>query len=247
MRKRTLIVGILSFIILLLAGLGFWAYRLILAPDFEPRKTVYVYIDEKKDFGDLCLQLVDSAGCRRIGSFKQLAGMLKYPANMRTGRYAVEPGMNNLALLNNLRRGHQEATRVTFNNIRFKQDLAERLAGQLMIGEDDLLPLLADSVYCASLGFTPETILALFIPNTYEVYWNISAEKLCSVCSANIKISGVTLVWQKQKAIGMTPVELPSRFYCGRRDGLPQTNILSWQVCISIVCSVVFPFRQIRP
>ena len=99
MRKHTLIVGILSFIILLLAGVGFWAYCLILAPDFEPRKTVYVYIDEKKDFGDLCRQLVDSAGCRRIGSFKQLAGMLKYPTNMRTGRYAVEPGMNNLALL----------------------------------------------------------------------------------------------------------------------------------------------------
>ena len=50
MRKHTLIVGILSFIILLLAGVGFWAYCLILAPDFEPRKTVYVYIDEKKDF-----------------------------------------------------------------------------------------------------------------------------------------------------------------------------------------------------
>lgn len=178
MRKRTLIIGILSFIILLLAGVGFWAYCLILAPDFEPRKTVYVYIDEKKDFDDLCRQLVDSAGCQRIGSFKQLAGMLKYPTNMRTGRYAVEPGMNNLALLNNLRRGHQEATRITFNNIRFKLDLAERLAGQLMIEEDDLLPLLVDSVYCASLGFTTETILALFIPNTYEVYWNISAEKL---------------------------------------------------------------------
>ena len=60
---------------------------------------------------------------------------------------------NNLALLNNLRRGHQEATRITFNNIRFKLDLAERLAGQLMIEEDDLLPLLVDSVYCAFIRF----------------------------------------------------------------------------------------------
>lgn len=208
MRKHTLIVGILSFIILLLAGVGFWAYCLILAPDFEPRKTVYVYIDEKKDFGDLCRQLVDSAGCRRIGSFKQLAGMLKYPTNMRTGRYAVEPGMNNLALLNNLRRGHQEATRITFNNIRFKLDLAERLAGQLMIEEDDLLPLLVDSVYCASLGFTTETILALFIPNTYEVYWNISAEKLMQRIQREYKIFWNDARLAKAKEIGMTPVEV---------------------------------------
>ena len=167
-----------------------------------------VHIDEKKDFGDLCRQLVDSAGCRRIGSFKQLAGMLKYPTNMRTGRYAVEPGMNNLALLNNLRRGHQEATRITFNNIRFKLDLAERLAGQLMIEEDDLLPLLVDSVYCASLGFTTETILALFIPNTYEVYWNISAEKLMQRMQREYKIFWNDVRLAKAKEIGMTPVEV---------------------------------------
>lgn len=111
-------------------------------------------------------------------------------------------------MLNNLRRGHQEATRVTFNNIRFKQDLAERLAGQLMIGEDDLLPLLADSVYCASLGFTPETILALFIPNTYEVYWNISAEKLMQRMQREYKNFWSDTRLAKAKAIGMTPVEV---------------------------------------
>ena len=66
MRKRTLIIGILSFIILLLAGVGFWAYCLILAPDFEPRKTVYVYIDEKKDFDD-------QAACRNAEISHQYA------------------------------------------------------------------------------------------------------------------------------------------------------------------------------
>ena len=124
-------------------------------------------LTRRKDFGDLCRQLVDSAGCRRIGSFKQLAGMLKYPTNMRTGRYAVEPGMNNLALLNNLRRGASgkllESPLIIYAS---SWIWPERLAGQLMIEEDDLLPLLVDSVYCASLGFTTETILALFIPNT---------------------------------------------------------------------------------
>lgn len=99
--------------------------------------------------------------------------MLKYQANIRTGRYAVSPGMSNLQLLNDLRRGHQVATRLTFNNIRFKEDLAERLDEQLMLDKDELLSLLNDSGYCDSLGFTTETITSLFIPNTYEVYWNI--------------------------------------------------------------------------
>ena len=68
MRKRTLIIGILSFIILLLAGVGFWAYCLILAPDFEPRKTVYVYIDEKKDFDDLCWSTLPVASVSGVSS-----------------------------------------------------------------------------------------------------------------------------------------------------------------------------------
>ena len=73
---------------------------------------------------------------------------------MRTGRYAVKPGMSNLTLLNDLRRGHQVAARVTFNNVRFKEDLAERISDQLMFGKENLLCLLNDSVYCDSLGFT---------------------------------------------------------------------------------------------
>ncbi|MBC8601542.1 endolytic transglycosylase MltG [Parabacteroides acidifaciens] len=206
--KRTVIIGILSFIVLLLAGTGFWAYRLLLAPDFAPRNTVYVYIDTRKDFDDLCRQLQDSAGCRRIGSFKQLAGMLKYPANMRTGRYAVEPGMNNLTLLNDLRRGHQVATRITFNNIRFKKDLVERLSEQLMIGEDELLHLLTDSAYCDSLGFTTETINTLFIPNTYEVYWNISADKLMQRMKREYNNFWTDARLAKAKAIGLTPAEV---------------------------------------
>ena len=77
-----------------------------------------------------------------------------------------------------------------------------------MIEEDDLLPLLVDSVYCASLGFTTETILALFIPNTYEVYWNISAEKLMQRMQREYKIFWNDVRLAKAKEIGMTPVEV---------------------------------------
>ena len=175
--RRPIVIALIAILVVLIGGGGFWVYRLAWAPNFKPDKTVYVYIDDKKDFDDLCRQLRDSANCLRIGSFKQLSGLLKYPASMRTGRYAVKPGMSNLTLLNDLRRGHQVAARVTFNNIRFKEDLAERISDQLMFGKENLLRLLNDSVYCDSLGFTPETIDALFIPNTYEIYWNISADK----------------------------------------------------------------------
>lgn len=203
-------MGIVFALALLLAGIGFWGYRLLLASDFDLKgnKVVYVYIDRNKDFDELCRQLKDSAGCRHIDSFRQLAVILKYPEKMKVGRYAVTPGINNMALLKDLLRGHQVATRFTFNNIRFKEDLAERLDEQLMIDKDELLQLLDDSAYCDSLGFTPQTIVALFIPNTYEVYWNIPADKLIQRMKKEYDVFWTSERLAKAKAVKLTPVEV---------------------------------------
>ncbi|MDH6304171.1 UPF0755 protein [Parabacteroides sp. PF5-5] len=206
--KKPFIFILLTIFILILAGAGLWAYRLLYAPDFNAEQTVYVYVDEKKDFDELCRQLVDSAGCSRIGGFKQLADMLKYPAAMKTGRYAVEPGMDHLTLLNQLRRGQQTATRITFNNIRLKDDLAERLAEQLMINPEDILQLIDDPAFCESLGFTTETITTLFIPNTYEVYWNIPADNLLKRMKREYDAFWTDKRKAKAKAINLTPVEV---------------------------------------
>ncbi len=177
-------------------------------PNFVPEKTVYVYIDGEKNFDALCRQLRDSAGCRQMGSFRYLAGLLKYPGHMRTGRYAVAPGMSNLALLNNLRRGHQAATRITFHNIRLKDELAGRLADQLMLRKEELLVLLGDSAYCDSLGFTPQTVLTLFIPNTYEVYWNVPADKFLGRMQREYRNFWTEARRAKAEAVSLTPVEV---------------------------------------
>ena len=80
-------------IAVVLAVVGVAGYRLLWAPNFEVSHTVYVYVDEQKDLEALCRQLEDSAGCQSTGSFKRLAGWLKYPSHMHTGRYAVLPGI----------------------------------------------------------------------------------------------------------------------------------------------------------
>ena len=121
--KRLCWTLLITLIVVLIMG-GVTAYRLIWAPNFHPRQTVYLYIDQTKDYASLCQQLSDSAACGHLGDFKWLSSWLKYPEHMRTGRYAVESGMSNWDLLANLRRGQQVATRITFNNLRLKGDLA---------------------------------------------------------------------------------------------------------------------------
>lgn len=207
LHKHVIITIVLAVLGIMIAGAAFWGYRITLAPNFLPHKTQYVYIDRDKNFADLCRQLQD-AGCHRISSFKHLAALLDYPEKMKTGRYAVSPGMNNLTLLKDLVHGQQAAARITFHNIRFKKDLAERLAEQLMLNENELLTLLDDSAYCDSLGFTPETITTLFIPNTYEVYWNIPAGRLIRRMKKEYDAFWNPERLEKAKAIGFTPTEV---------------------------------------
>ncbi|MDR2231571.1 MAG: endolytic transglycosylase MltG [Tannerella sp.] len=177
LKRRLIIIIIISFVAIC-AIIGGYGYYLFLSPNFAATKVTYIYIYPDKDFNDVCRQLTDSAKCLNINSFKEVAKLLKYPGNIKTGRYAVKQGMNNYDLVINLRRGQQEPVRITFNNIRLKEDLAERLSAQLMISKQDINDLLNDPSYCESIGFDTTTIMALFIPNTYEVYWNISTEKL---------------------------------------------------------------------
>jgi UPF0755 protein len=195
------------FVVLLLAA-GFWAYRMVLASNFSIKETTYVYVDSQKNFNDLCNQLKDSASCKSLASFKQLAYLIGYPDKMKTGRYAIEPGTGNLRLLKNLIGGLQSPIRITFNNIRLRTDLAQRLDDQLMVTKDELLTRFADSAYCAELGFTTETIQCMFIPNTYELYWDITPNNFMKRMQKEYKAFWTADRLAKAAKIGITPVQV---------------------------------------
>ena len=205
--KRLLFVILFVLFIAGITGGGF-GYYFFLYPNFASHKTTYIYIYDDKDFEQLCRQLEDSTNCLNINSFREAAKILKYPATMKTGRYAVEPGMNNYDLLKQLRNGQQKPIRITFNNIRLKEDLAGRLSDQLMITNEDLNTLLNDASYCKSMGFTTVTIKSMFIPDTYEVYWNISAAKLIERMKREYDAFWTENRRNKAQRIGLSPVEV---------------------------------------
>lgn len=206
--KHAVWTGIGGILALFILSACVLLYQTAYVPNFTPSHTVYVYIDNTKSFDTLISQLRDSAQCNNIHSFIRLSHWLKYQDQIKTGRYAVRPAMSNLDLLNELRRGQQMAVRFTFNNVRLIDELAERIASQLMLTKTDLLSLLRDSVQCAALGFTPETIQAMFIPNTYEVYWNITPESLLKRMKKEYDIFWNEKRLAKAKEIGLSPLEI---------------------------------------
>lgn len=102
---------------------------------------------------------------------------MNYVTKVRPGRYQLTARMNNKSLISLLRSGKQVPVMVVFNNIRTKEELSDRVAAQIEARSASILNLLNDPDYAQKLGFTPENILSMFLPDTYEFYWNTSADQ----------------------------------------------------------------------
>jgi UPF0755 protein len=110
-------------------------------------------------------------------SFERLADLMKYPGHIKSGHYILKEGMSNLQIIKKLRARQQDPVNLVFNNIRIKQELAGNISKQIEADSVSLLKLINDSEYLKQFGFTPDNVISMFIPNTYEVYWDITAEK----------------------------------------------------------------------
>jgi UPF0755 protein len=102
---------------------------------------------------------------------------MKYPNHVKPGKYLIKDGMSNRDLIHMLRSGHQVTVRLVFNNIRLKKDLASQISRQLEADSVSLVKLLNNDTALSGIGFNRFTIMTLFIPNTYDFYWNTSAEE----------------------------------------------------------------------
>ncbi|MGQ9621372.1 MAG: endolytic transglycosylase MltG [Bacteroidales bacterium] len=108
--------------------------------------------------------------------FEWVARMKNYPSLVKPGRYMFTKDLSYLRFVDILRAGEQTPVRVTFNNIRTIYDLAGKVGGQIEADSVHIAEFLSDPVNYSKDGFTRENVIAVFIPDTYEFYWNTSAE-----------------------------------------------------------------------
>lgn len=98
------------------------------------------------------------------------------PYKLRTGRYAVTKGTTSLDFFRRLRNGMQEPTKLIIPSVRTMPQLADVLGKQLMLSKTEIEEAFNDSTFCHNYGYTPATLPSLFIPNTYQIYWNTSLD-----------------------------------------------------------------------
>lgn len=136
----------------------------------------YLYIRTGSSFEEVMASISADGLVTDTATFRWAAEQMDYPRRVKAGKYRFSSRTNNRALINMLGGGFQEPVRIRFDNIRLKENFAALLEEQLEPDSLAFINLLNDPDYAASFGFTTENFFSLFIPNTYEFYWNTTAE-----------------------------------------------------------------------
>lgn len=170
---------ILLFIALIGVGIGgyfaYYVYNAMIAPNtsFQNEKA-YLFISSDDDFMEVKSQLEPLL--KNIETFSSLAKQKQYINNVRAGKYAIVKNMNNNDIINTLR-SKNLPVRVSFNNQHSLENLAGRIALQIEADSLSLLNSFKDESFFKTEGIHRESVLGVFIPNSYEFFWNTSAEQ----------------------------------------------------------------------
>ena len=125
-----------------------------------------------------------------------------------TGAYRITEEMNVVEVYDLLTSGNISSVRITFHNLRTKKDFARSMEKQLMLTQDELLALMNDEEFCREKGFTPDNIPAMLLPDTYDVYWNISAKSLLDRMEKEYNIYWNDERREKARQAELSPIEV---------------------------------------
>jgi len=168
--KRTSIITA-SIIVILSAVFALRWYTDNRRPNFSEPHVLYVYPDMTAD------QVLDSLSsvAKRPRSLARAFDKMEVAAKMKPGRYVIEPSSPSIYVARMLNFGWQTPQKLTLSGtIRKKGVLAEKISRQMMVDSASVAQALDSAEFLASYGFTPENVFAMFLPDTYQMYWTAS-------------------------------------------------------------------------
>jgi UPF0755 protein len=206
--KRMSLSIVIVVLLAVLIGGRFFRYINASNVDLTEVENEFLEIPNGASFADLKTILCNSGAIKDIESFEWVAKKKKYTTKIKGGRYELRDGMSNNQLVNLLRSGQQSPVNLTFNNIRKLNQLASIVSQKLMLDSVELVRLFNDESYILSLGFSKQNLSAMFIPNTYQMYWNTDAKGFVNRMNKEYKRFWNEERKNKAKKIGLSPDEV---------------------------------------
>ena len=167
-------------------------------------KEVYVYVPTGANYTDV--KKILEPYIKNFDNFEMVANKRSYPENVKSGRFLLKKDMNNIDLVRAMR--SNVPVKLAFNNQERLENFAGRVGSEIEADSLSLMKAFKDSTFLAANGFNEDNVFAMFIPNTYEVYWNTSAEKF-----RDKMLEEYNKFWNKDRiakatALNLTPVQV---------------------------------------
>ena len=181
--KKSLIIRLIVLVFILglisacVIGIRFYNKVYKSNVNYQSESLSYLYIPTGADFDDVINILNETKLLENVHSFEWLALKKNYQNHIYAGRYKLDSNMNNNDLINRLRSGYQEPVKLIFNSVRSREQLAGKISKQIEADSISLMKLFNNDSVADSYNFKQETFTCMFLPNTYEFWWNSSSEK----------------------------------------------------------------------
>ena len=205
MSKKKILIPLIIFSTVL-TTCSVYIYQMLYSPNFLINsKEKFIIINEKTEFNKLIKSLERDTIINDILSFSVLSKIMEYQENIKEGAYKVNTNMSNYDMITMLRSGNQTPINITFSYARKINDLAEKITKKLKMSDDDLVNYLYDNIEDYN-DFNKLDIISIFLPDTYEVYWNISPKKLTEKMYSEYK-----KFWNKERLIKLDKINLEQK------------------------------------
>lgn len=170
MKKVFIAVSLLMFSLLVfLAAIFFF-------PNVQNKTAQSLYIPQHTTYSQLLNSLEENKILKSEFTFTIASKLMLYK-DILPGKYVFYPSENNFNMILTLRKGQHYPVKFTFNNVRTKEKFVERVGDRFLFSSEELASVLNDSQFLANYNLTPENSLAIFIPDSYEFYFDITAKE----------------------------------------------------------------------
>lgn len=207
--KRILLYAVGLFCVLGIF-IGFKVYTSIWSPNINKDSGLeFIEISSESSFSDVYQILRGNNLLKDSISFRRVAKLMNYNrARVPSGRFQIDPEWSNRELISALRSGIQVPVVLTFNNVRTTAELFGKISNQVEADSLSLSAIIKDPSFLEKHNYTNETILCAFIPNSYEVYWDVPAKKLIDkLLDEHKKFWNSNNRREKLESIGLTEIE----------------------------------------
>lgn len=204
--KKTILVIILLLLVLLTGGAGGYLYYQIFVPQFNITEPASLYIDNDDNIDSVQVKMIRSAVPKNTIGYTLLYKVRPFQVN--TGHYLIVPTDNYRTLHRKLSHGLQTPIRVTVPSTRTFDRMASILGRRLMCDSIDFMKVFADTAVHRAMGYDSTTFACLFVPNTYEMYWDVSVERFMQRMKKEYTVFWNEERVKKAKQIGLSEKEV---------------------------------------